>query len=142
MLSSSSFSRASICSGDTRPPWPARPVASGWDPSGLADVRGLEALGPTRHFELDLVSLRQALEAARLDGAEVDEHVFATFLSDESVPLRVVEPLHLTLRHVSGPPCAPPPWRGLPSGIGGKEKRRAGPGPRGVSIVGIASNTS
>src|SRR5438552_12580198 len=81
--------------------------------SGLSDVRCLKALRPPRHLELHLVPLRQAPEAARLDGGEVDEDVFATFLSDEPVPLRVVEPLHLTLRHVSGPPCAPAVMAGI-----------------------------
>src|SRR6266508_2820813 len=68
--------------------------------SGLANVGGLEALRAPRHFELDLVTLGQALEALGLDGAEVHEHVLAVFLGDKAIPLRIVEPLHASLSHV------------------------------------------
>src|SRR5262249_51710141 len=66
----------------------------------LADVRSLKALGPPGDLELDPVALDQALEALSLDGAEVHEHVLAVLLGDEAVPLRVVEPLHVTLSHL------------------------------------------
>src|SRR5712691_529403 len=67
--------------------------------SGLANVGGLEPLRAPRHFELDLVTLGQALEALGLDGAEVHEHVLAVFLGDKAIPLRIVEPLHASLSH-------------------------------------------
>jgi len=66
---------------------------------GLANVGGLEALRAPRHFELDLVTLGQALEALGLNGAEVYEHVLAVLLGDETEPLRIVEPLHASLSH-------------------------------------------
>src|SRR4029077_9413547 len=69
--------------------------------SGLLDVRGLEALRASRDLELDAVTLGQAAEAAALDGRIVDEHVLSVLLGDEPVPLRVVEPLHYSLRHAS-----------------------------------------
>src|SRR2546422_2805118 len=67
--------------------------------SGLANVGRLEPLRAPRHFELDLVTLGQALEALGLDGAEVHEHVLAVFLGDKAIPLRIVEPLHASLSH-------------------------------------------
>src|SRR6266545_6228930 len=67
--------------------------------SGLANVGGLDSLRAPRHFELDLVTLGQALEALGLDGAEVHEHVLAVFLGDKAIPLRIVEPLHASLSH-------------------------------------------
>src|SRR5918993_2382629 len=67
----------------------------------LPDVCGLKTLGAAGHFELNPVTLREALEATRLDGGIVDEHVFATFLRDEPVALGIVEPLHLSLCHTS-----------------------------------------
>src|SRR6266498_108672 len=68
--------------------------------SGLANVGGLDSLRAPRHFELDLVTLGQALEALGLDGAEVHEHVLAVFLGDKAIPLRIVEPFHASLSHL------------------------------------------
>src|SRR5215831_17032843 len=81
-----------------------RTLRRGVDGTGwldLADVRSLQPLGALAHLELDLVPLDQALEALGLDSAEVDEHVLAILLGDEAIPLRIVEPLHMTLRHLS-----------------------------------------
>src|SRR5262249_38499471 len=66
----------------------------------LTDVRGLELLRAPRHLELDSIALGQALEALGLNGAEMHEHVLAILLRDEAIPLRVVEPLHVTLSHL------------------------------------------
>src|SRR2546427_10799176 len=66
---------------------------------GLTDVGRLKALRAARHFELHAITFGQALEALRLDGAEMNEHVLATLLRDESEALRVVEPLHCSLCH-------------------------------------------
>src|SRR3990167_5082433 len=68
-------------------------------PSGLAHVGGLEPLRAPGHLELDPIALGQALEALGLNGAEMHEHVLATLLGNEAVPLRVVEPLDRTLCH-------------------------------------------
>src|SRR5687767_12787930 len=67
----------------------------------LPDVGCLQTLRAAGHFELNPVTLGEALEAVRLDGGVVDEHVFATLLRDEPVALGVVEPLHLSLCHTS-----------------------------------------
>src|SRR2546425_897739 len=65
------------------------------------DVGCLKTLWAARHFELDPVTFGQALEALSLDGAVVHEDILAALLSDESIPFRVVEPLHLSLSHTS-----------------------------------------
>src|SRR5207249_1149070 len=60
----------------------------------LADVRSLQPFRTAGDFELDLITFGEALEALRLDGRVVDEHVLAALLRDEAETLRVVEPLH------------------------------------------------
>src|SRR4026209_102157 len=67
--------------------------------SAPAHVGGLEPLRALGHLELDLVALRQALEALRLNGIEMHEHVLAALLRDESITLRIVEPLDRTPCH-------------------------------------------
>src|SRR6266403_147311 len=90
---------------------------------GFPDVCRLKTFRSAGDLELDLVTLGEALEAIRLDGAEVDEHVLPAVLGDKAIPLRIVEPLHLTLSHVPVSSCVlPPPWRGCPSEIGGQTK--------------------
>src|SRR3990172_2460755 len=66
---------------------------------GLANVGGLEPLRALGHLELDLIALGQALEALGLNGVEMHEHVLATLLGNEAIPLRIVEPLDCTLCH-------------------------------------------
>src|SRR5262249_36737567 len=105
------------------------PGGSNGQGSDLADVRGLEPLRAPRHLELHAITLGQALEAVGLDGAEVHEHVLAILLGDEAVPLRVVEPLDLTLCHLSTASCLVLPartWRSCPPGIGGQTTNAAG----------------
>jgi hypothetical protein len=64
-------------------------------------VLSLPALGALGHVELHGLALLQALEASRLDCREMHKNVFATLPADETIPLRVVEPLHCSLfRHV------------------------------------------
>src|SRR2546421_2883610 len=119
-------------SADHPGPRAARAGADGRGGLDLSDVGCLKTLGAAGHFELDPVTLGEALEAARLDGGVVDENVFATLLRDESVTLGVVEPLHLSLCHTSDlslrglrSPCVLPPWwRGCPPLLAGKKKRR------------------
>ncbi len=43
----------------------------------LADVRSLQPLRAAGDFELDPITFSKALEALRLDGGVVDEHVLA-----------------------------------------------------------------
>src|SRR5688572_20670504 len=62
--------------------------------SGLRDVRCLGSLLSLNDLEFDAIALGQRLEAFGLDRAEVDEDVRTSFTGDESVTLRVVEPLH------------------------------------------------
>src|SRR6185295_6493056 len=69
--------------------------------SDLADVGGLEPLGALGHLELDLIALGEALEALRLDGVEVHEHVVAGLLGDEAIALCIVEPLDRSLCHLN-----------------------------------------
>ena len=85
-----------------KPGPPSGDPASGFNAGfalDLADVGGLEPLGALGHLELDLIALGEALEALRLDGVEVHEHVVASLLGDEAVALRVVEPLDRSLCH-------------------------------------------
>src|SRR5207253_4198672 len=65
-----------------------------------ADVRGLKALRPLLHLELDLLPFGQRAEAVRLDGGVMAEDVrAAVVLHDEPEPLRIIEPLHGTSNH-------------------------------------------
>src|SRR6266446_5243195 len=68
---------------------------------GLEDlnVLGLPALGALGHFELHGLAFLQALEAARLDGREMHEDIFAILAADESEALGVIKPLHCSLFH-------------------------------------------
>jgi hypothetical protein len=63
------------------------------------NVRGLEALGPLRNLELDLVTLVQATETVALNRSVMDENVRTLLTRDETETLGVVEPLHSTLFH-------------------------------------------
>src|SRR4030095_6140243 len=74
-----------------------------WRSLGLTDVRRLKPLRALGDLELDLVPLGQALEALGLDGTVVDEDVLAALDLDETVALRVVEPLDRALCHTSVP---------------------------------------
>src|SRR5881628_2289437 len=66
---------------------------------GFSDVGGLQTLRAAGHLELHPVPFAEALEARGMDGAEVDEHVLAAFLRDESETLCIVEPLHCAACH-------------------------------------------
>src|SRR4029079_7758676 len=73
------------------------PPATGGFPHRSGDrsqVRGLGALLPLGHVELDLLVLLEVPVAGSRDRREVDEHVRATLLGDEAIPLLGVEPLH------------------------------------------------
>src|SRR2546426_4431211 len=67
---------------------------------GLANVCRLQSLRATRHIELEGLSLGESLEPLTGDGREMDEHVLALWLSDETKALRLVEPLHGATSHL------------------------------------------
>jgi hypothetical protein len=61
------------------------------------DVRRLQALRPTGHFEFNRLAFVQRFIALRLDRGEMDEDVLAGLALDESESLAGVEPLHCSL---------------------------------------------
>src|SRR5262245_57704090 len=63
--------------------------------AGLCYVASLRSLGAVNDFELDLLAFFERPEAGTLNRREVHEHVVAALAFNESVALRVVEPLHL-----------------------------------------------
>src|SRR3989441_11953512 len=83
----------------------ARREAIGALGSDLADVGGGRSLLSLLDLELHGITLGERPEALRLDRRVMDEHVFAPVVrSNKTVPLAVVEPLHLTLGHLTQPP--------------------------------------
>ena len=54
----------------------------------------LESLGGLLKGKLNSLALLQGAESLRLDSREVDEHVFSSIAGDESVSLRIAEPLN------------------------------------------------
>src|SRR5512139_1779389 len=67
---------------------------------GSANVLRLQALGPARNIELDLLAFLQGLEAFHLDRRMMAEDILAAIiLGDETKPLRIVEPLYCTACH-------------------------------------------
>ena len=64
-----------------------------------AYVLCLPALRPFGDRELHGLALLQAAEAARLNGREMHENVFAVLTADKAVALGVVEPLNCSLFH-------------------------------------------
>src|SRR3954462_12439598 len=63
----------------------------------LGNVGGLRSLLPLDNLELDAIAFGERLEAAALDGAEVDEDIRPPLAGDEAVAFGVIEPLHGTL---------------------------------------------
>ena len=77
-------------------PGPGGRSGARWVPS-LTTLRTFAAwapLGPEVTSNSTLFVLREAPVAVALNRAEVHEHVRATFMGDEAVALRGVEPLH------------------------------------------------
>src|SRR4051812_37896809 len=71
----------------------------------LNDVLALWALLALGRVELDLRPLGERLVAVAADGAVMNKEILARLVrGDESVPLRVVEPLHCSCRHEKTPP--------------------------------------
>src|SRR5690348_9700732 len=67
------------------------------------DVGGLRPFLPLDNLELDAIAFGERLEAAALDGAEVDEDIRPSLAGDEAVALGVIEPLHGTLESCHEP---------------------------------------
>src|SRR6185295_3028394 len=101
----------------------------------LDDVTCLEALGPLDDFKGDAVPFGKGAEPLGDDGSVMDEDVRTMLTHDETVPLRVVEPLHgALLGHVFAPDnellmfaasaaAAPPPASGMGNPFTGKTGR-------------------
>ena len=60
---------------------------------GKLNVLRSRAFFPVHNFELDALTLFQALVARTLNGAVMDEHVLGALTRDEPIALCVVEPL-------------------------------------------------
>src|SRR5436309_903982 len=74
-------------------------VSSSGEALRAHDVRRVQPFLPSEHFEFHGLTLGECLEAIHLNRREMHEHVLAAFLLDETIPLRVVEPLHLSPSH-------------------------------------------
>ena len=64
--------------------------------AGLCNVASLRSLRTVNDFELDLLAFFERSEAGTLNRREVHEHVVAALTFNESVTLRVIEPLDFT----------------------------------------------
>src|SRR5262245_18380199 len=74
--------------------------------SDFGNVAGLRALRTVNDLELHRLALLERAETVALNGRVVDEDVGASVALDESIPLRVVEPLDLACNtHRSVPAC-------------------------------------
>src|SRR5918992_2076348 len=93
--------------------------------SDLADVGGLEPLGPLDDLELHAVALGKRAEAFGDDCGVMNEDVLATILCDEAEPLCVIEPLDRALRHCCNLLKREPvgPGGKPPAGVAGFEKK-------------------
>src|SRR5207342_3147054 len=86
--------------GCFHPGFPILRVGAGLDDLNRVSLQALLALHDS---EGDLLAFLQRLEAAALDGTEMDEEVLTAFRGNEAEALGVVEPLHstaLTIRHL------------------------------------------
>ena|SRR5208282_1523368 len=63
----------------------------------LLDALSLQAFGALRDCELDRFAFGERSVSFRLDGGVMDENIISGSALDESIALRVVEPLHDTL---------------------------------------------
>src|SRR5437773_10925792 len=70
-----------------------------WGALHANDVRGVQPLLSGLHFQLHRLPFAERLEPVHLDRREMHEDVLATFLLNEAVPLRIIEPLHLSPGH-------------------------------------------
>jgi hypothetical protein len=84
-------SRYEKCSGRIAGAFFVVAVRSG---SHFGDFGCLRSLLTLDDLELDAITLGEGLEAASLNGAEVNEDVRASLAGDETVPFGIIEPLH------------------------------------------------
>src|SRR5579871_4126002 len=113
--------------GQTRRRGPIGPLRDRYAVRGLRhtpDVGGLQALRPLAHVKLDLLVLLQVAVARFLDRAVVHEHIWATILGDEAVPLFGVEPLHRSSCHKQSLLSWPARTSTCPSAFGSGEPTR------------------
>ncbi len=66
-------------------------------------IRRVQSLISCLDFEFNLLPFCKCFEAIHGDGGEVDKNVLTTLLFNESITLRIIEPLYLALNH-----CPPP----------------------------------
>ena len=66
----------------------------------LCDVSRLKPFRALDNFEVHVLSFLQGFEALSLDGGEVDENIVTIRLRNESIALRVIEPLHCSFWHL------------------------------------------
>src|SRR5207245_9492844 len=64
------------------------------------DVLGLQTLGALRHLKFYALRFLQAAEPARLDGRAMHEKILATLAADDSITLRMVNPLYCSLFYI------------------------------------------
>ena len=67
------------------------------------DVRGVKSLRTSLDLELHLLTFCQRLESFHADSGEMHEHVLASHLLNEAIPLRIIEPLHFPSGHLQLP---------------------------------------
>src|SRR3989442_289761 len=104
-----SFRSSSVVSKERLPTNSFRPMSR----SNRTDVGRGRALLPLNDVELHALTFREALEPRHADRGVMDEDVFrAVVRSDETEPLRVVEPLDLAPGHRSSPLSQIPMARG------------------------------
>ncbi len=66
-------------------------------------VGGMKSLVTGLDLELDFLTFSEGLEAIHRYRREVNEDVFTTFLFNEAIALRVIEPLHFSSSHGASP---------------------------------------
>ena len=66
----------------------------------LCDVGRLKPFRALDNFEVHVLSFLQGFESLSLDGGEVNENVVTIRLRNESIALRVIEPLHCSFWHL------------------------------------------
>ena len=70
------------------------------------DVLGFKSLVARQHIERDFLAFIQRLKTPADDGRVMHKNVLTGFLSDETKPLLIVEPLYFATRHTISPePC-------------------------------------
>src|SRR5688572_18891784 len=107
------------------------------------DVGRGRAFLPLRHVERHLLAVFQRFEPRTLDRAVMGKEILAAVIRrDESEPLRVVEPLHGTCRHVVSIPEIAAIARGYPSLASGTMIKGRNRLPLGRPLFAVLEGTS